>query len=121
MMEPVSKTPRGEGALSCRSPHLLASLSVWGIYGAVETLLTSYLPFFSSPAYSFHDNHWALAALLLLYPLAGAVQGTLLSLWAKGRAPREGKSSEISLSLLVFASVYALYCLFQGAWTVQLS
>jgi len=117
-MEPVSKTPQGEGALSCRSPHLLASLSVWGIYGAVETLLTSYLPFFSSPAYSFHDNPWALAALLfLLYPLAGAVQGTLLSLWAKGRAPREGKSSEISLSLLVFASVYALYCLFQGAWT----
>ena len=121
MVEPVSKTPRGEGALSCSSPHLLASLSVWGIYGAVETLLTSYLPFISSPAYSFHDNPCALAALLfLLYPLAGAVQGTLLSLWAKGRAPREGKSSEISLSLLVFASVYALYCLFQGAWTALL-
>ena len=121
MVEPVSKTPRGEGALSCSSPHLLASLSVWGIYGVVETLLTSYLPFISSPAYSFHDNPCALAALLfLLYPLAGAVQGTLLSLWAKGRAPREGKSSEISLSLLVFASVYALYCLFQGAWTALL-
>ena len=111
----VSGTPPAERSLPFKSPYFLASLSAWGIYGVVETLLTSYLPFFSAPAYSFHDNPWALVALLfLLYPLGGTVQGAFLSLWARVRDLKEAPA----LPLLAFAAIYALYALLQGAWVV---
>lgn len=111
----VSGTPPAERSLPFKSPYFLASLSAWGIYGVVETLLTSYLPFFSSPVYSFHDNPWALVALLfLIYPLGGAVQGTFFSLWARVRDLKEAPA----LPLLAFAAIYALYALLQGAWVV---
>ena len=116
MMIAVPGTPPAERPLPFKSPYFLASLSAWGIYGVVESLLTSYLPFFSAPVYSFHDNPWALVALLfLLYPLGGAVQGAFLSLWARGRDQGEGLPA---LPLLAFAAIYALYALLQGAWVV---
>ena len=112
----VPGTPPAERSLPFKSPYFLASISVWGIYGVIETLLTSYLPFFSAPVYSFHDNPWALVALLfLLYPLGGAVQGVFLSLWARGRDQGEGFPA---VPLLAFAAIYALYALLQGAWVV---
>lgn len=106
----------GSGPASWRRCAFV-SLSLWGIYGVVETLLTSYLPLLTQNYFIFIANPFVLFALLFFfYPFLGVAQATLLSLVLKGQAVTT--KALWSISLLLFTLIFTIHALCQGIWAV---